>query len=40
MQTATKSISLKDWEYYLAIFLAILGTVAVLAMALRVFGVI
>ena len=40
MESIIKTYGLKDWEYYLALTLSVIGTLAVIAMALRVFGLI
>jgi hypothetical protein len=40
METATKQYNTKGWEYYLALTLAMIGALAVIAMALRTFGVL
>lgn len=40
MENIAKQYNIKSWEYYLAIFLSIVGILAVVVMALRVLGLI
>jgi hypothetical protein len=40
MENVMKQYNIKGWEYYLAWTLSIIGTLAVVLAALRVFGVI
>ena len=40
METATKQYGTKGWEYYVALTLAMLGALAAIAVALRIFGVL
>lgn len=40
MENVQKEYGLKNWEYYLALTLSVIGTIAVVAMALRFFGLI
>ncbi len=40
MESITKAYGLKDWEYYLALTLSVIAVIAIVAVALRVFGLI
>lgn len=39
-ENITKHYDVRGWEYYLALALTVIGALAVIAMALRVLGVI